>query len=420
MIMLPARTTAVCLYLLAFTSILRAETPHWSQFRGGNGSASSNSTLFPSIWSERNILWKLPIDGLGISSPSIWGDRFVITTANQDGTKRQCHCFKTEDGSEVWNYEVDFDSHPKHAKNSFATATPACAEEGPYLLFGSTTHYSVIALDWKGLIRWTRDLGKYVSQHGAGSSPIIIGDELIVTYEQDGPSSVVALDRKTGEEKWKAERKTDLAAYATPIVVKTGNTEQIIVSSKAGLASLDPKTGRTLWSESCFQARCVGSPTAAGTNILATCGEGGRGIRLVCLKTDPKLPDGEPRLAWDLTKTIPYCPTSVVVNGLVFMLLDNGVARCVSARDGSEVWTERLLSKVTSSPVHVGGRIVAVGETGDVATFAASNKFELLGRYQLDDEFLATPAMVGDRMILRGRHFLWCIGPEKDSPTVAR
>jgi outer membrane protein assembly factor BamB len=353
-------------------------------------------------------------------SPSIWNDRLVITTSNQDGTKRRCHCFRIADGSSIWKYEIDFDSHPKHAKNSFATSTPACAEEGPYLLFGSTTHYSVIALDWSGTVRWTRDLGKYLSQHGAGSSPIIVGDNLIVTYEQDGPSSVVALDRKTGREVWKTERDTNLAAYATPIVVTDTEGSQIIVSSKAGLASLDPVTGQTLWSEPCFAARCVGSPTAAGTNILASCGEGGRGLKLVCLNTHRTLSAGESRILWELTKTIPYCPTSVVVQNLVFMLLDNGVARCIKADTGEEVWTERLLSKVTSSPIQVGGRIVAVSETGQVAIFAAEEKFHLLGQGQLDDEFLATPAMAGDRMLLRGRHFLWCIGPEGNVRTAAR
>ena len=102
------------------------------------------------------------------------------------------------------------------------------------------------------------------------------------------------------------------------------------------------------------------------------------------------------------------------------MLLDNGVARCIRAETGEEVWTERLVSKVTSSPVHVGGRIVAVSETGQVAIFAAEPKFQLLGKSQIDDEFLSTPAMAGDRMILRGRHFLWCLGPASDVPTAAR
>lgn len=386
----------------------------WARFRGPNGSGESQSALFPVEWHADHILWKVKPLGLGVSSASVWNDHFVITSSNEDGTRRWVECRRLADGELAWSYETPFDTNSKHAKNQYAAATPLCDSDGVYALFSSATRSAALAIDWNGALRWKEDLGPFESRHGAGASPILMGELLVVPLEQDGPSTIVALNRQTGELAWRTPRSATLAAYSTPIIVSSPSGEQLLATSTAGMTALEPRTGTLLWTESCFADRCVGSPIVAGDLAIASCGGGGRGTRLVAVRTEAELPEGSSRIAWEETKTIPYCPTPIVVGGLLFFVTDQGIARCMNAATGEEIWTERLLSNTTSSPVCVRDKIFALAEDGNGVVFSAKPELTILARNQVDDEFYSTPAISGDRMILRGSQYLWCIGPAKD------
>lgn len=399
--------------LLCLIPSSHGEQP-WSRFRGPNGEGRSQSATFPAQWDERNVLWKIEPMGEGVSSASIRNDRFVVTSANDDGTLRYVECRRLADGKLDWSYQTPFDTNPKHAKNRFAAATPTCEADGVYALFGSASRYVVLALDWTGQLRWQQDLGPFDSRHGCGASPILVDQFLVATQEQDGPSSVVALHRATGLVAWRVPRSATLAAYSTPAVVESEAGSQILVTSTAGMTALDPQTGATLWTESCFPDRCVGSPVIAGHLAIASCGGGGRGTRLVAVRTDAELAAGTSRIVWQETKTIPYCPTPLVVGDLLFFVTDQGIARCLKVSTGQELWTERVLSNTTSSAILVDDKVVAVAEDGNVVVLHAGPQPKILARNMLDDEFYSTPAMAGDRMILRGKHYLWCIGPTND------
>jgi outer membrane protein assembly factor BamB len=413
---------------LAAASPSGASDGDWNRFRGPNGAGISDCASFPVEWRPENLLWKTPPLGPGISSPSVWGGRFVVTSSNPDGTVRRVECRTVADGGLVWNYETPFDANPKHGKNSYATATAACDERGAVAVFGSSTRFLVLALDWAGRKRWEVDLGPYESRHGCGASPILVGDWVVVPKEADGPSEVVAVTRAAGEIAWRTPRDGALAAYATPALNRTADGVEILVSSTAGLAGLDPRTGRIRWREACFPDRCVGSVVLGGGLAVASCGGGGKGRRLVALRVGSGAP-GEvshagdaadanaplaSRLVWDQTRTVPYCPTPIAVGDYLFFVTDQGIARCLKLATGEEVWTERVLSNTSASPVCVGGRIYLIAEDGACVVLAASPELKILARNAIEDQVLSTPAMAGQRMIVRGGEFLWCFGPRSD------
>jgi outer membrane protein assembly factor BamB len=391
--------------------------PEWSQFRGSAGAGRSGVATFPTEWTEKNVLWKVEIGGPGDSSASVRGELCYLLRSNADGTKRFVQCRRISDGEMVWEFGLDFDTHPKHQKNSYATSTVATAEEGIYASFGSPTRFVVVALDPAGKQRWIAELGPFVSQHGPGASPIVVGENVVIPIEQDGPSRIVALRRSNGEIAWSSPRGGNLTAYATPLFVPDEKGGQIIVSSTASVSAIDATSGEMIWEEKCFADRCVSSPILLEVGneraVMAGSGKGGKGSRIVAFHLARQLPTGEPRLRWDLTKTIPYCPTPISFDGAIYCALDSGIARCLNATDGGEIWTERVCDKVTASPIELGGNILIVSETGECVWLAAKKSFEVLGRYQLDDEFLATPAFGGGRLLLRGQKYLWCIGEPK-------
>lgn len=387
-----------------------ANAENWPRFRGPNGSATVPEANVPIEWTAGNILWKTALPGVGASSPIVWGDRLFVTSATENGAQRHLICVDTRGGNVIWQKSQSFESHGKHNKNSYATSTPTTDGERVYVTFTSPQRYVVLAFDYSGKELWSRDLGGFEANHGSGASPILWRDRLIVTNDQDGPSFVAALDTKTGETLWNSPRAREKAAYSTPMVLESPDGDQIVLSSMMGLTSLDPQSGKQRWICDLFTARTVGSPFFGDGLVFATCGSGGRGEKILAVRPDGSGDVSKTHLAWESTKMLPYCPTPVSAGEHLFMVTDGGVIRCVVAKTGAEVWTHRLGGKYSASPVRVGNRIYLVSESGDVDVVAAESGLRLLAHNHLDDYFVTTPAVSGDRIYLRGEKHLWLVG----------
>jgi outer membrane protein assembly factor BamB len=214
----------------------------------------------------------------------VWGERvFVTAGVETDGTRIIC-CLKTSDGELLWKETFPGSTYKKNGLNAYAAATPVVDGDRLYSTWVTPESYLVMALDQaNGRELWRRDLGPFAAQHGFGASPILWGELLIVPNDQDGKSFVTALDRTTGEIRWKADRRTLKAAYSTPVIYQPeGGPPQLILSSWAhGITSLDPQSGKTNWELPLLDSRVVGSPTMAAGLIIAACGEGGGGKRVV-------------------------------------------------------------------------------------------------------------------------------------------
>jgi len=388
-----------------------ARAGNWPRFRGENGSGTSETKGLPKSWSTGDYAWNVELPGEGHSSPIIWEDRVFLSSAVDEGALRHVICLDARTGEQLWIQSLGFNRSVKHAKSSWASATPATDGERVYVPFADKENYSVTAYDFDGNLVWQRSLGRYESQHGQGASPIICEKLVIVPNEQDGPSSIVALDPLTGQTVWSTLRSNNLVSYATPLVVqKPGVPTQLICSSGAmGVTSLNPADGRLNWMTGEIPGRTISSPIYADGLILQHSGGGGRGEYLVALDPFAVEQDGQPKVAYTRKKNLPYVPTVVAYHGLSFTWNDDGVVHCFETTTNENVWTKRVGGTYSGSPICVDGTLYIMSEDGNVITIAAAREFEQYGEMPLDDPSHSTPAFANGRLYLRTMHRLACL-----------
>ena len=389
-----------------------ADDPQWPRLRGPNGAGLADAAGIPVQWTEADYRWKVTLPGGGHSSPVVWGDRVFVTCADEKTARRTLVCLKAADGSTLWTRDFEAKPCDVNSLNSLATPTPAADSERVYVCWATPEDFPVIALDHAGREVWRRDLGPFKSQHGHGASPIVLGDMLIVTDDQDGKSFVIALDAKDGKTRWQTDRPSAKAAYSTPCVYQgEGVRPQIILTNTAtGITSIDSATGKVNWeSPSVFPERVVSSPFIAAGLVLGSCGTGGVAKHLVAVRPPSK--DGDkPEVAWKIAKDAPYVPTGLARGDLVFLWSEGGVVQCVRAATGQQVWRQRIKGTFYASPVCVGERLYAISSTGEVVVLAAGAEFKELARNPLGEKSHATPAVAGGRMFLRTWSHVVCAG----------
>lgn len=385
-----------------------AQAGDWTRFRGPNGSATGPAISLPDKWSDDAIAFRVELGGDGDSSPVVFGDRLFVTVGKEKGKKREVVCLDANTGIDRWRRSIDFASHKIHAKNSYASPTPATDGKFLYATFADEVNQRAFCLDFDGNVVWERKLGAFVSQHGSGASPIVVDDMLIVPNEQDGESSVVALDRRTGDIRWTFPRKSKWASYATPLLFESGSSRQLIVMSTVGLTALDPASGKLIWTCEPFTRRTVSSPILASGLIIGGSGERGRGDLTLAVRPDGQGDVTKTHVAWRKTQMIPYCPTPLAANDNIFAAIDNGIVVCFDAKTAKEHWRHRLDEVFTASPVRAGDRLFLVSEDGAIYVVGVNpQRFELRGKNSVDDGFLASPALANDSLYLRGKKALW-------------
>jgi outer membrane protein assembly factor BamB len=393
-------------------------TQEWTRFRGPNGSGISAATTVPVQFTEADYNWKIQLPGVGHSSPVLWGKRLFLTSAEEVTGKRHVLGVNASDGKIVWDRSYDFSGYKKHTLNSFASGTPAVDADGIYFTWTTAGALTALALDHNGKDLWSRDLGKYDAMHGGAGSPIVVGEIVIVTNDQDGEGSFLAgLDRKTGEVRWKRPRNSSAsAAYSTPLVYqpKDGPPEVIFTSTSHGVTSLDPRTGDLNWEvPNLFRARCVGSPILAKGLVFGTAGTGGGEKQAVAVRPGSKRDGTAPKVEYQVARGISYVPTPIASGDLLFLWGDAGVVTCLRAATGEQVWMERVGGNFYGSPVCVNGKLYAVGAQGEVVVVEASDQFKVLGRSILGERSNATPAVADGVMYFRTESHLISVGGKK-------
>ncbi len=385
----------------------------WPRFRGPDGGGVSETATVPSQWTEKDYRWKVDLPGMGYSSPVVWGDRVLVTSAMEKEATLVVLCFRTSDGGQLWRRDFALKPYRKHQFNGYAAATPALDEHAAYVTWATPDHYVVAALALQdGSEAWRRDLGPFVSQHGFGASPILWNELLIVPNDQDGPGLVTALDRKTGKTRWQVRRRGEKASFSTPFVLQPeeGRPQLIFSSWAHGITSLDPQSGELNWELPDFRNRVVGSPMTAAGLIFAAAGVGGIGREMVVVQPGESAGGAEAKLLYRGEGPLPYVPTPVAKGKLVFLWQDRGVVTCLDAPTGNVHWRERISGDYFGSPVRVGDRLYCVSRTGEMVVLAAAEKFKLLARFPLGEPSHSTPAIAGGAMYLRTVSHLMAIG----------
>jgi outer membrane protein assembly factor BamB len=391
----------------------------WPRFRGPNGTGISTDKDIPVRWNaESGVLWSVAIPGHGNSSPIIWGQQVFVQTASDDGAERSLICLSAVDGRTLWTAKVQGRRARTHKKNTMASSTPATDGERVYAMSWDGTEVSVHGYDMKGKHLWKQPLGGFTSQHGPGTSPIVVGDKVILADDQDGSATLYALDAKTGQIAWQRPRKGFRTCYSTPFVLEQpGQSPELIVVSTAGITSYQPQTGAENWSWTwrfdSAPLRTVASPVFSQGLIFANSGDGAGDRHTVAVRAGGKGDVSATNLVWENKKklALPYVPSFLAWGEHLYWVDDKGYAACYVARTGEQVWRERLgNTDISASPILVNGKIYAVNEAGTVYVLEAAPAFKLLAKNAVGEQVKATPAVADGRLLIRGESHLFCIG----------
>ncbi len=405
---------------LAFTSsfLPSASAQEWPRFRGPNGSGiNPKADLIPPVFTDKDYRWQTELPGGGTSSPALWGNQLFLTSEAENGNQRVVLCFDVQTGKPLWKYDSQFTPHPHHRDNNFASSTPAVDASQLYVAWTSGQEMKVLALTHEGKKSWETSLGFFQEEHGSGASPVLAGGVLIVSKDHNKDDAFIAgLDVKTGKVLWKTKRQTARSSFSSPIVVEEpptagakARTTVLFNSNPKALMCLDAADGKVLWDYTYSQKseyRAVGSPTYADGIYFATVGQGNGGKDCVALR----LKDGKPEVAWELKKGLPYVPTPLGDGPLIYLMNDTGILTCVRSQTGEVVYNERLLDSTYSSPVRAGDKIICISRKGEVAIVKAGEKFEVLGRSQLNEPCESTPAIAQGTLFLRTAKRLIAVG----------
>lgn len=410
------RTTLILTAVVLVANLVKAED-NWPQFRGPKGNGHTEARGLPLKFSEaENVKWKVEIPGKAWSSPVVWKKQIWLTNATEDGKKMSAVCVEADSGKIVRDLLIFENEKPEycHPTNSYASPTPVIEEGRLYAHFGT---YGTACIDTNtGEILWSRRDLKCDHYRGPASSPILHENLLFLSFDGIDVQYVVALDKRTGDTLWKKDRDIDYntsngdhkKAYSTAHVIEVDGKPQIISPAAMETIAYDPANGDVIW-----RVRHGGMNAAArplyehGMVYLST--EGGQ-VSLVAVKADGKGDVTKSHMVWQTGKTVPKKPSQLIVGDLFFMANDSGVITCLNAKTGELVWQKRLEGEYWASPLYANGRIYFFSKEGRVPVIAAKPEFELLADNSLSGGFNASPAVIGDDLILRTFTHLYRIG----------
>jgi outer membrane protein assembly factor BamB len=406
--------------------LLLAQTPastDWRQFRGPDGAGLVQSRRLPLTWAEgQHIRWKTAIHGRAWSSPVVLGSQVWLSTASEDGHERFAVAVDRETGRIVHDLKLFDVGDPKigHAFNSFASPSPVVEPGRVYVTFGSP---GTAALDARtGKILWQRRDLECNHFRGAGSSPILFRNLLIMHFDGSDQQYVVALDKNTGKTVWKTLRSIDFQdlgpdgkpqadgdfrkAFSTPLVTMVDGRPLLLSLGAKAAYGYDPLTGQELWRIEERTNHSASTVPAVGHG-LAFYPSGFSSPHLMAIRMDGRGDATSTHVVWRVTRGVPQKPSIVLVGDLIFMINDAGIASAVEAKTGAVVWTGRVGGSYSASPISDGARVYFFSEEGKATVIEAGRQFKVLAENVLDDGFMASPAVSGDALFLRTRTHLY-------------
>lgn len=391
----------------------------WPAWRGPTGQGFIAEANPPLKWDENtNIRWKTPLPGTGNASPIVWGNKIFITQATDKGKKRGVICIDRETGKKLWAQYIEFTGkEPTHDTNPYCSAT--CVTDGERVI-ASLGSAGLICFDFAGKELWRKDLGEFIHIWGTASSPIIHGDKVILWCGPGERQFLVAFNKVNGEQLWKHEEpggKSGLkgntewiGSWSTPVIAKIGDEEQLILSVPLKVKGFNPKTGEELWSCEGLSNLIYTSPVVSKSGIvMAMSGYGGPAL---AVQAGEKGDITKKHRLWHHDKGNPQrIGSAVMIGDLAYHVNEQGIGSCFELKTGKDLWDKKRVTTATwGSLVHVGDRLYITSMDGETVVLKADPKFEIIARNKIPDRVLASPATVGDDIIIRGYKYLWCIG----------
>ena len=441
-----SRSRLALLAILALVATVSLRADDWPAWRGPEATGVSSERTLPTRWSAtENIAWKSPIAGVGISTPIVSGDRVFVTSQIGAGVSRQgprlvqgadaaamgeralgsgrvaasdpdkpifvVEAFARADGKRLWErrFEAEGTLTPTHEKHNLATPSPVTDGTLVYALFGTG---QLAALDRDGGVAWQQHLGKQYApfdiQWGHGSSPVLFADTVILLCDHPSSSYLIALDKRTGKERWKSDRGKGRASYSTPLVVESKSGVELIVNSTERIDAYDPRNGTLLWHVGEANRFPVPSPVSHDGVIYTS--RGYRSGPYMAIRPGGRGDVTSTHVIWNIATGAPYVSSLLHYEGIIFMANDVGVLTAVDAATGARVWQQRTDGVFSASPVAGGGHVYFLSENGDTVVVKAGRSPQIVGRNAVAERTLASPALSNGRLFLRTDDHLIAIG----------
>lgn len=441
---MPAVRLGCILACLAVASAAAADWPHW---RGPDGTGTTPDANLPVRWSAtENVVWKAPIGGLGVSTPIVSGDRVFVTSQVGSGVRQPgnhprlvqggnaaeagerelgagrtveagagttflVEAFSRADGRRLWTHRLDAEGELPgvHDKHNLASPSPTTDGERIYAWFGTG---QIVALDMEGREVWSRHLGREIAPFeliwGHSSSPMLYEDLLILLCDHEPASYLLALDKRTGRERWRADRGKGRLSYSTPLVVPGPSGPELVVNSSERVDAYDPRTGELLWYTGGTNRFPIPMPVFHDGVIYMS--RGYRSGPYMAVRPGGRGDVTKSHVVWESGTGAPYISSLVFHEGLIYMATDVGAISVVDAETGQRVWQQRLDGIFSASPVAGDGKIYFVSETGETIVVQAGRTPTVLARNDLGERAIASPAIAGSRIFIRTDGHVFCIG----------
>jgi outer membrane protein assembly factor BamB len=419
----------------------------WPQWRGPLGTGVTDERNLPERWSAtENVAWKAGLAGVGVSSPIVWGDRVFVTSQIGTGVRRPgnhprlaqgatatvageraldtsksapagdrtffvVEAFNRADGRRLWEHRIEAAGPLPgvHDKHNLASPSPVTDGQMVYAWFGTG---QIVALDMNGKVVWERHLGKEISPFeinwGHGSSPTLYQDSLILLCDHTPSSYLLAVDKRTGRQRWKTDRGRGRASYATPFVVEAPSSAEIIVNSSERVDAYDPKTGAFLWHVGGPNQFPIPVPTFHGGVMYMS--RGYRSGPYMAIRPGGRGDITGSHVVWQVNTGAPYISSLVYDGGLIYMASDVGAITVVDATTGAKVWQERVEGIFSASPVAADGKIYFVSETGETIVLRGGREPGIVAKNDVGERLIASPAISNGQIFLRADDRLIAVG----------
>jgi outer membrane protein assembly factor BamB len=412
------RTLIGILACLLGTGLPATAAVNWPQFRGPNSDGVTAETGLPLTWSEaEHITWKTAIHGKGWSSPVIWGDQIWMTTAPEDGKELFAVCVDRRSGRIVHDIRVFEIAKPQYCipTNSYASPTPAIEAGRVYVHFGA---HGTACLDTQsGKVLWTRQDLPCNHHRGPASSPIVVGNLLVVAFDGFDLQYVVALDKRTGETVWRRDRNIDYGsedgdvkkAYGTAKMIVVDGKSQLVYPSAGATIAYEPQTGEEIWRIRHGGMNACATPLFADGLLYLNTASGG--FKLFAMRVDGTGDLTNTNVEWKCSQGVPNRSSPLLVGNLLFMVSDTGTASCLQAKTGKVIWQKRLRGEFSASPLYAEGRVYYCNHDGETFVVAAEREYRLLATNPLDAGCMASPAVYEKGIYLRTKTHLYRIEP---------
>lgn len=426
------KRTCLVLALVCLTMVWEDAQANWPHWRGPNENGLIKQGNPPLEWGEgKNIRWKAKIPGMGHATPIVWGDRIFVQTAVQtekiiegvEADRRSAPPYVYQykvmaldrnNGKLIWEKTVR-ETHPHegmHQTASFASTSGITDGKYLYAFFGSQGLY---CLDMDGNVKWEKDFGKMRTRNsfGEGTSPALFGNTMVINWDHEDASFIVALDKMTGKELWRKDR-DEVTSWSTPFIVAHKGKHQVIVSASAQTKSYDLETGKVIWECAGLGTNVIPTPVYANGIVYVMSGHRRPALQAIVLDKAKGDITGTDAILWSLSNDTPYVSSPLLYGDRLYFMKDrNGILSCYNAKTGEALYGPLRLEgmrRVYASLVGVNDRVYISDLGGTTLVIKNGDAFEVLASNVLDEGMAASPVVIGDTLYLRGESHLYCIG----------